>query len=107
MRDFQEAMHSVGMRLRLLSFFLPAASMAALPPLPTRVNLPCVGLVASPTRELLVVGTAHTPCRSGAEATAVITAAKPDVVVIELDQERLERLIRADDDLDQQQQAQY
>ena len=40
-----------------------------------------------------MVGTAHTRCRSAAEVEAVIAAAQPDVVVIELDQERLERLL--------------
>ena len=47
-------------------------------------------------RRLLVVVTAHTPCRSAAEVSAVIAAAKPDVVVLELDQERLEGLLRED-----------
>ena len=66
--------------------------------LPTRTpisttNLKCVGLAASDSRELVVVGTAHTPCRSAAEVEKVISSAKPDVVVLELDQERLERLL--------------
>jgi len=56
-------------------------------------QLPCCGLVANPRRELLVVGTAHTPCQSAAEVTAIIERSRPDVVVIELDQERLEALL--------------
>ena len=70
------------------------STAASRPPLPVRVSYPCVGLAATPARELLVVGTAHTPCRSAAEVSAVIASAKPDVVVLELDQERLERLLR-------------
>ena len=73
-----------------LAFGVTAAPRAPL----TRPTLPCVGLVATSTRELLVVGTAHTPCRSAAEVRAVILAAQPDVVVVELDQERLERLMQ-------------
>jgi hypothetical protein len=57
-------------------------------------RLPCVGYVTSAQRELLVIGTAHTPCRSAEEVDAVISKAKPDVVVVELDQERLEGLMR-------------
>ena len=79
--------------LVMLTLSLAAASR---PPL-TSVNLPCVGLVASATRELVVVGTAHTPCNSPAEVSAVISAAKPDVVVLELDQERFEQLMLQDD----------
>ena len=73
--------------------WLLAQCVAARTPLPI-VNLPCAGLVASEARELVVVGTAHTPCRSAREVTAVIAASQPDVVIIELDQERLERLLR-------------
>jgi hypothetical protein len=60
-------------------------------------TLPCVGTVASGSRELLVIGTAHTPCRSSAEVSALIAQSRPDVVIIELDQERLECLLRTDE----------
>ncbi|EOD33904.1 hypothetical protein EMIHUDRAFT_228967 [Emiliania huxleyi CCMP1516] len=69
-----------------------AGTLAPRTPL-SSTNLPCVGLAATPSSELLVVGTAHTPCQSAAEVEAVITAARPDVVVLELDPERLERLL--------------
>ena len=54
------------------------AAVTKIPP------LPCVGVVADKSRELFVVGTAHTPCRSAAEVAAVIRAVKPDVVMVEL-----------------------
>jgi len=63
-------------------------------PLP---RLPCCGLVASPSRELLVVGTAHTPCQSAAQVKAIIAKARPDVVVIELDPDRLAALLQGAD----------
>jgi hypothetical protein len=81
----------------LVALHATSSTHVALP----RPTLPCVGLVASSTRELYVVGTAHTPCRSAAEVEATVQAIRPDVVVVELDQERLERLMRtpADEEL--------
>ena len=77
--------------LVLLAIAVPlsARTLGARPSL-KQPALPCVGLAASSTRELIVVGTAHTPCRSAAEVSSVILTAKPDVVIVELDQERLE-----------------
>lgn len=81
--------------LVLLAIAVPlsARTLGARPSL-KQPALPCVGLAASSTRELIVVGTAHTPCRSAAEVSSVILTAKPDVVIVELDQERLETLQR-------------
>ena len=76
-------------------FVVWLATAAARASLATMSRLPCVGTVASPdgSRELIVVGTAHTPCRSAEEVAAAIDRARPDVVVIELDQERLDGLL--------------
>ena len=55
---------------------------------------PGVGSVSGRGRKLLVVGTAHTPSRQQqAEVAAVIADARPDVVLVELDAERLELLL--------------
>ena len=54
---------------------------------------PAVGSVSSATRTLTVIGTVHTPSAvQRAEVRAVIDAAQPDAVVVELDAERLETL---------------
>ena len=73
--------------------FLPGLALGVRPRL-SPSQLPCCGVARTERRELLVCGTAHTPCRSAAEVSAVIRSTKPDVVVLELDQERLERLLR-------------
>jgi inorganic pyrophosphatase/exopolyphosphatase len=85
-------------RLALLTLLVVAAAALSRQPQISRFNtLPCVGTVASGSRELLVIGTAHTPCRSSAEVSALIAQSRPDVVIIELDQERLECLLRTDE----------
>jgi len=93
-------------RLALLTLLVVAAAALSRQPASrcrgrrtiSRFNtLPCVGTVASGSRELLVIGTAHTPCRSSAEVSALIAQSRPDVVIIELDQERLECLLRTDE----------
>lgn len=78
----------------LASWLVPAAMLTLNRPPLGKLSLPCVGFAATSDRELIVVGTAHTPCRSASEVTAVISKARPDVVVIELDQERFERLMQ-------------
>lgn len=85
-------------RTALLTLLAAATfTLSRLPPLSRFNTLPCVGTVASGSRELLVIGTAHTPCRSSAEVSALIAQSRPDVVIIELDQERLECLLRTDE----------
>jgi len=59
----------------------------------TELGLNCVGCVAGPSGTVVVVGTAHTPCRSEAEVSEVIARLKPDAVILELDQERLDLLL--------------
>ena len=58
---------------------------------------PGVGCVSDPSgRKVIVIGTAHTPARQQQEEVAIlIEDSKPDVVVVELDQERME-LLQAD-----------
>ena len=70
----------------------PAA--AGLAPPPSAATAASVGRVACDGRELLVLGTAHTPCASAAEARALVAAAKPDVLMLEIDQERLDALLQ-------------
>lgn len=77
--------------LPLLAAALTAHALTLTVPATT---LPCVGSARTRGRELTVVGTAHTPwCRSAAEVRAVIAEVQPDVVVLELDQARLEALL--------------
>ena len=74
----------------------PAAGMPRVPSTPSMVTpsellelgLDCVGCVAGPSGTVVVVGTAHTPCKSEAEVCEVISRLKPDAVILELDQER-------------------
>ena len=57
-------------------------------------RLPCVGSVSSATRTLRVIGTVHTPSRQQlGEVAQLIRSTRPDVVLVELDQPRLERLL--------------
>ena len=63
MRRHRDDRSIASVMIQALALGVTAAPRAPL----TRPTLPCVGLVASSTRELLVVGTAHTPCRSAAE----------------------------------------
>lgn len=57
-------------------------------------GMPCVGRVSRGARELLVVGTVHTPSsQQRAEVASLIRSSKPDVVVVELDQERYDQLL--------------
>ena len=60
---------------------------------PSNLRLPCVGRLSSPLGRVVVVGTAHTPCQSEAEVSHVISTLKPEMVVLELDQERLDLLL--------------
>ena len=80
--------------LDLVLVVAAAAAPSRLPPLSRFNTLPCVGTVASGSQELLVIGTAHTPCKSSHEVSTLIAQSRPDVVIIELDQERLESLLR-------------
>ena len=57
------------------------------------LGLDCVGCVAGPSGTVVVVGTAHTPCKSEAEVNKVISMLRPDAVILELDQERLDLLL--------------
>eukprot|EP00959_Pyramimonas_sp_CCMP1952_P109688 2294381-Pyramimonas_sp.AAC.2 len=75
------------------------------------VSLPkCVGYVRGAEQEVFVIGTAHTgedrrqkvkmtcqpaSSRSAEEARSVIESLKPDVVVLELDQERFDNMLLA------------
>ena len=72
---------------------LSAASLGLAPP-PSAATAASVGRVACDGRELLVLGTAHTPCASAAEARALVASAKPDVLMLEIDQERLDALLQ-------------
>jgi hypothetical protein len=57
--------------------------------------LPCVGRVSSATRTLSVIGTVHTPSRQQLrEVARLIRSTRPDVVLVELDQPRLEQLLK-------------
>ena len=57
--------------------------------------LPCVGRVSSATRTLSVIGTVHTPSRQQLrEVAQLIRSTRPDVVLVELDQPRLEQLLK-------------
>jgi pheromone shutdown protein TraB len=80
----------------------PAARMPRVSSAPTMVVTPsellelgldCVGCVAGPSGTVVVVGTAHTPCKSEAEVCEVISILQPDAVILELDQERLDLLL--------------
>ena len=81
----------------------PAAGMRRVPFSPTmaasapsevlELGLDCVGCVAGPSGTVVVVGTAHTPCKSEAEVSEVISMLRPDAVILELDQERLDLLL--------------
>ena len=73
---------------------LSAASLGLAPPPSTAATAASVGRVACDGRELLVLGTAHTPCASAAEARALVASAKPDVLMLEIDQERLDALLQ-------------
>ena len=56
---------------------------------------PCVGRVSSATRTLSVIGTVHTPSRQQLrEVARLIRSTRPDVVLVELDQPRLEQLLK-------------
>jgi hypothetical protein len=60
----------------------PACSLHGLPA--------CAGTLQSADRSLIVLGTVHTPSAAqSADIAAVIARHRPDVVLIELDQERL------------------
>ena len=77
--------------LSLLVQMVAALPLSPLPPLPALS--PSVGRVANVQQEILVVGTVHTPSRrQQLELTSLITASRPDVVLLELDQERLDQL---------------
>ena len=57
--------------------------------------LPCVGRVSSAARTLSVIGTVHTPSRQQLrEVAQLIRSTRPDVVLVELDQPRLEQLLK-------------
>ena len=57
--------------------------------------LPCVGRVSSATRTLRVLGTVHTPSRQQlSEVAQLIQITQPDVVLVELDQPRLDQLLK-------------
>ena len=73
---------------------LSAASLGLAPPPSAAATAASVGRVACDGRELLVLGTAHTPCASAAEARALVASAKPDVLMLEIDQERLDALLQ-------------
>ena len=73
---------------------LSAASLGLAPSPSTAATAASVGRVACDGRELLVLGTAHTPCASAAEARALVASAKPDVLMLEIDQERLDALLQ-------------
>ena len=56
---------------------------------------PQVGRVSSATRTLSVIGTVHTPSRQQlSEVAQLIQNTRPDVVLVELDQPRLEQLLK-------------
>ncbi|KAL1508388.1 hypothetical protein AB1Y20_004498 [Prymnesium parvum] len=81
------------------SFLAPLTSISSrycVPTLTENGALPtCVGRVAREERELLVIGTVHTPsAQQLEEVKSTIRAVRPDAVVLELDQERLEILLR-------------
>jgi len=71
-------------------FFAPTMAM---PSELIDLGLDCVGCVAGPSGTVVVIGTAHTPCKSEAEVREVISRLKPDAVILELDQERLDLLL--------------
>lgn len=54
---------------------------------------PSARLVRLPDREILLLGTAHVSRRSVEEAQAVIAREKPEVVAVELDEQRLRNLL--------------
>ena len=60
-----------------------------------RTVAPQVGRVSSATRTLSVIGTVHTPSRQQlSEVAQLIQNTRPDVVLVELDQPRLEQLLK-------------
>ena len=71
---------------------MPSATMV-MPGELLELGLDCVGCVAGPSGTVVVVGTAHTPCKSEAEVCEVISILQPDAVILELDQERLDLLL--------------
>jgi len=70
-----------------------APTMVVTPSELLELGLDCVGCVAGPSGTVVVVGTAHTPCKSEAEVCEVISILQPDAVILELDQERLDLLL--------------
>ena len=73
--------------LRLMIILLFAASSALNPPGWT-------GYVRNTDRNLVVIGTVHTPSKQQrVEVAELIAATRPDIVVVELDAERLELLL--------------
>jgi hypothetical protein len=78
-------------QLLLVLALLLATADALLPP--------CAGIAATPGRAIIVVGTAHTPsAKQLREVEALVKEQRPDVVLLELDQERLDRLLQTDAD---------
>ena len=58
------------------------------------LELPCVGTVSSKRRLLNVIGTVHSPSqKQQTEVAELIRSTRPDVVLVELDQPRLEGLL--------------
>ena len=81
------------MPMPIVMLALPLAAACAVSPPRIAPDLRCVGEVSTPVGSVVVVGTVHTPCQSAAEVRRVIAACKPDAVVVELDQERLDLLL--------------
>jgi len=58
------------------------------------LELPCVGQVSSGRRQLNVIGTVHSPSsKQQTDVAELIRSTRPDVVLVELDQPRLEGLL--------------
>ncbi|KAK3289613.1 hypothetical protein CYMTET_2965 [Cymbomonas tetramitiformis] len=53
----------------------------------------CVGIVKTSSCEVYVIGTVHTACKSAEQVQRLMSHVRPDVVVLELDQERLDDVI--------------
>ena len=72
-----------------------AMLLCALPALSARAPLPpCVGRIVTPASEIFVAGVVHTPSsKQQAELKALIAKVQPDVVLLELDQQRLDTLL--------------
>ena len=69
--------------------WLVLGSIAAL----ARALTPSVGVVSDASRKVTVIGTSHAPSRAQREEVAALIAAeRPDVVLVELDAERLQLL---------------